>query len=358
MNLPQHGSNPQYIYDKMGIPKPDKWIDLSANINPLGPPDNLMKRWVDFYNEISDYPDPHALLLKKQIAKITDVDIGSILIGNGGSELITLLGRVFAGKNVLIIEPAFSEYEKVCRANDCRIFYHQLNESEWKWEENEMAEKLDDMDVVFLCNPNNPTGIHYPYSVIVKLIKECAQRNIFLIVDEAFYDFLEDYVPITPLVNKYEHLIILRSMTKMFAIPGLRLGYMLANQQIIEKLTTYQPHWSVNTLALLAGQVCLQDGAFVQNTTGYIRFERERLFSFFRKEGFAFSPSQVNFYLLRDPLEKNQLSLFEFLLRKGIVPRHTYNFPGLEGKWLRFAIKSTEENNQLMEVLKDWKQRP
>ncbi|WP_156289603.1 threonine-phosphate decarboxylase CobD [Oceanobacillus salinisoli] len=353
MKWPQHGSNPQYLYEKMGIPKPENLIDLSANINPLGPPDILKKRWMNFYNEISDYPDPHALLLKEQIARITDVDSGSILIGNGGSELITLLGRMFSGKNVLIIEPAFSEYEKACRANDCHIYYHQLNELEWGLDEAEIAGKLRGMDAVFLCNPNNPTGIHYPYSSIVKLIAECEQRNVFLIIDEAFYDFLEDYVQITPLVKKYEHVIILRSMTKMFAIPGLRLGYMIASQNIIEKLTSYQPHWSVNIMAMLTGQVCLQDDNFVQNTIRYIRSERGKLFSFFHKEGYEVSPSQVNFYLLRDPLEEDQLSFFKFLIRKGIVPRHTFNFPGLEGKWLRFAIKSTEENNRLMEVLRE-----
>ncbi|MGJ9457783.1 threonine-phosphate decarboxylase CobD [Oceanobacillus sp. CF4.6] len=358
MNWPQHGSNPQYLYKKMEIVKPKILIDFSANINPLGPPEILKQKWTEFYYKINDYPDPNARVLKKQIASKENVDMESILIGNGGSEIITLIGRLLAGKNVLIVEPAFSEYEKACHENDCHIFHHHLKEPDWDLDEKEIALKLKYMDAVFLCNPNNPTGVRYSNSTIIKLVEECHQNNTYLIIDEAFYDFLEDYVPITPLLKDYSNLLILRSMTKMFAIPGLRLGYLLASQSIIEKIGAYQPHWSVNMLAMLAGEVCIQDDWFIDNTINYVHTEREKLFSFFHRQGFVVSPSQINFYLLRDPVVEEQMSLFKFLLRKGIVPRHTYNFPGLEGKWLRFAIKGTKENNRLMEVLTEWKQLP
>ncbi|PAV27990.1 threonine-phosphate decarboxylase [Virgibacillus profundi] len=358
MNWPEHGSNPQYIYKEMKISKPKNLIDFSANINPFGPPGILKEKWSELYPEIYDYPDPHTLILKERIAERENVDRSSILIGNGGSEIISLIGRMLAGKNVLLIEPAFSEYEKACNKNGCQIFYHHLKEPEWELDEKEIALKLKGMDAVFLCNPNNPTGIRYPHSTIVKLLKECKQNNSYLIIDEAFYDFLEDYIPIAPLLKDYSNLIILRSMTKMYAIPGLRLGYVLAGKHIIEKLSDDQPHWSVNILAMSAGELCLQDDRFIDNTINFIHTERERLFSFFHREAFVVSESSINFYLLRDPLEKEQMPFFEFLLRRGIVPRHTYNFPGLEGKWLRFAIKGTKENNRLMEVLTEWRQLP
>ncbi|OZU87326.1 threonine-phosphate decarboxylase [Virgibacillus indicus] len=358
MNWPKHGSNPQYIYKETGIPKPEKWIDFSANINPLGSPQILKEKWLDFYQKINDYPDPHTQVLKKLISNKTAVDPESILLGNGGAELIALLGRILAGGNVLLIEPAFSEYESACSANDCQIFYHQLDEPAWELNVEEITSKLSAIDAVFLCTPNNPTGIGYSNETIVKLLEECKKTDTLLILDEAFYDFLEDYTPISPLIKEYSNLVIIRSMTKMFAIPGLRLGYILANPRVIDKLSGYQPHWSVNALAMSAGELFLQDTYFVQNIVNYIRSEREKLFSFFLAEGFEFSPSQVNFYLLRDPLEKEQMPLFTFLLRRGIVPRHTFNFPGLEGKWLRFAIKSTEENNYLMEVFEEWRQLP
>lgn len=357
MNWPQHGSNPQYIYKKAGIPMPEYIVDFSANINPLGPPAFVQERWGEFYRGISDYPDPFAMNLKRQIAKQVNVLKESIFIGNGGAEIIFLLGRFLSGKKVLIIQPAFSEYEKACRANGCEIFYFQLEEPDWLLNTEKIAEKLEEVDAVFLCNPNNPTGVCFPYSQIVELLEHCQQKRTYLIIDEAFYDFLEEDSSLPSLVDKYPYLIILRSMTKMFAIPGLRLGYMLANKEVVQKVAAFQPHWSVNAIALHVGEGCLENHHFVKESKRFIREERERLFAFFEQNRFAVSPSAVNFYLLRDPEVQEQKTLFTFLLRRGIVPRHTYNFPGLDGRWLRFAIKGSEENDRLMEVLTEWRQQ-
>jgi threonine-phosphate decarboxylase len=358
LKLPQHGSNPQYLYKEMGIEKPDQIIDLSANINPLGPPKHMKRAWMGFFQKINDYPDPYTLSLKTIISEKSQVSMDSILIGNGGAELISLIGRLLHGKNVLIIEPGFSEYEKACRANNCQIYYHYLKEPHWALHIDEITEKLEKIDAVFLCNPTNPTGVYYPYDIIIGLLEQCKKANTLLIVDEAFYDFIEGYTPIATQMDNYKNLVLLRSVTKMFAIPGLRLGYMIANPTILKKISVYQPHWSVNAIALAAGELCLQDELFVSHTVQYIKKERIKLFAFFEKEGFAYSPSKVNFYLLREPQKENIEALFTYLLKQGIVPRHTFNFPGLDGKWLRFAIKSTEENNQLMEALKGWKQLP
>lgn len=356
MKWPAHGSNPQYLYQSANLPVPDKYLDFSANINPLGPPQALKMKWPDFYDEISEYPDPLSLNFKKMIAGKEELSMDSILIGNGGAELITLIGRMLAGKNVLIVEPAFSEYEKACRANDCSIFYFHLHAPNWELNVKELDTFLDKVDAVFLCNPNNPSGVRFSFSTVFQILEQCKQTETLLIVDEAFYDFLEDYEPISLLIRDYSNLIILRSMTKMFAIPGLRLGYTLAAPDTIEKLSVYQSHWSVNAIAMLAGEVCLKEKSYVHETIRYISKEREKLFSFFVKEDFLFSPSHVNFYLLQDPRQKEQFSFFTFLLQKGIVPRHTFNFPGLDGNWLRFAIKGEKDNERLMEVLSEWRQ--
>lgn len=358
MNLPQHGSNPHYLYESMHIIKPKNIIDFSANINPLGPPKKIQHQWSTFYQHIHDYPDPYALRLKTIIAKNESINEDSLLIGNGGAEIITLIGNMLAGKNVLIIEPAFSEYEQVCKKNGCTVFYHTLTEPDWALHPNKLD--LQQMDAVFLCNPNNPTGVHYPLQTVKKLAEKCRQTDTYLIMDEAFYDFVADYQPTPSLLKTYRNLIIVRSMTKMFAIPGLRLGYVLAHHDIIKRLANYQAHWSVNTLAMLAGEICLQDEQFVKETIHYMQQERLKLFDFFHQQGFVISPSKINFYLLQEPdaTEEGTMALFEFLLKKGLVPRHTYNFPGLSGKWLRFAIKGKEENIRLMEVLMSWKQRP
>ena len=136
-------------------------------------------------------------------------------------------------------------------------------------------------------------------------------------------------------------MILLRSLTKMFAIPGLRLGYVIANREIIAKLSDYQPHWSVNSVALAIGNLCLEEDEYIENTVQFITSERKTLFHFMRKMALKFPLSKVNFYLLRDSrIKMISIHCLQFLLKKGIVPRHTFNFPGLEGRWLRFAIRT------------------
>ncbi|MEH7245844.1 threonine-phosphate decarboxylase CobD [Neobacillus niacini] len=355
MNLPSHGSNPQHLFKAMGRSLPMHFIDFSANINPIGPPSTLKEKWNDFYREIMVYPDPLAVSLKDRIAVQEQISVDSILIGNGGAELITLVARFLSGKKVVIIEPAFSEYETACRANQCEIQYHQLKGPNFALNMDDLRSSISSADALFLCNPNNPTGIQYPKSTIISILEECEKQNCYVILDEAFYDFLVDYDSFIPYINSFSKLIIIRSLTKMFAIPGLRLGYMAAAATIITELSALQPHWSINTIALLAGELCIQDNEFIKVTQSYIRKERERLLSFFKQYHFVVTSTKVNFYLLRDPNLKEQIDFFDFLLQKGIIPRHTFNFPGLDGNWLRFAIKSKEENRMLMEVLKEWR---
>ena len=150
-------------------------------------------------------------------------------------------------------------------------------------------------------------------------------------------------------------MVILRSLTKIFAIPGLRLGYLLADEALVQQLKVFKPHWSVNAIALSAGQLCIEEEKYVEETRVYISEQKQRLFAFFKEYGFEVSNSTINFYLLRDRGAEDASELMTFLLKKGIIPRHTYNFPGLDGKWLRFAIKSAEDNTELMGALRQWR---
>ncbi|MGJ7909779.1 threonine-phosphate decarboxylase CobD [Neobacillus sp. LXY-1] len=355
MNWPVHGSNPQYLYKAMGLPLPQEYVDFSANINPLGPPSVLKENWPHFYDKLMVYPDPNSLKLKTFISEKEKLPAESLLIGNGGSELIHLVSRWLTGKTVLIVQPTFSEYESACRANQCEIRYFSLTGPEFKWEMNKFRESLAGVDALFFCNPNNPTGIHYSQELVLEIIKVCNEEQCVVILDEAFYDFVVEYESMLPYIHHYPNLMILRSMTKMFSIPGLRLGYLTASAKVVRELLPLQPHWSVNTIALLAGEICLGDHDFILNTQEFIAMERNRLFDFFQHHRFLVTNSTVNFYLFKDPTVKNQYEMFEFLVKNAIIPRHTFNFPGLEGNWLRFAIKSREENTKLMEVLARWR---
>jgi len=355
LKWPSHGSNPQYLFKAMGLRLPEDYLDFSANINPLGPPSCLQENWNELYRHITVYPDPYAAKLKTKIAGKEQIPLDSILIGNGGAELITLIARMLAGKKVLLIHPTFSEYEEALSANNCEILYEQLTEPDFTIRLPNLFSKLRQADALIFCNPNNPTGVKYSESTVISIIEECDRQNKIVIIDEAFYDFLIEYESMIPHISKFSNLILIRSMTKMYSIPGVRLGYLVATPSIIHKLSRLQSHWSVNTIALFAGEWCLEDEDFIQNTKYFIRNERDRLSQFFQQYQYIVSNSMVNFYLLRDSLLEDQFALFEFLLKKGIIPRHTFNFPGLEGRWLRFAIKSYEENTRLMEVLAEWR---
>ena len=354
MKWPAHGSNPHYLFDALNLKMPEERVDFSANINPLGPPAVLKENWNQLLSLITDYPDPQAAVLKKKLAVKEGLEESQILIGNGGAEIISLIGRLLAGKNAVIIQPAFSEYEEACIVNGCAVQYHHLQPGSWEWANDELSQKLANADALFLCNPNNPTGVYFSRSDVLHLLEECRKNDCLLIVDEAFYDFLPVYQPIVPYIKNCPHLLVIRSMTKMFAIPGLRLGYLLAHTEVIRKIGVFQPHWSINALALKAGEWCLDSESYIKETTRLIEEEKLRLFHFYQDHKLLFSPSQINFYLLKDPSLNNQLPFLKFLIQRGLIPRHTQNFPGLAGEWLRFAVKGRRDNDKLMEAVEEW----
>ncbi|NKE04025.1 MULTISPECIES: threonine-phosphate decarboxylase CobD [Mesobacillus] len=353
MKWPTHGANPHYLYEAMNLPVPIETLDFSANINPLGPPPLLKENWGQLLESVIEYPDPHGTNLKRLVAKREGLHESQVLLGNGGAEIISLIGRLLAGKQSVIVQPAFSEYEEACKANGCQVEYHQLP-ANWAWTGEDLSDKLQQADALFLCNPNNPTGSYYQKSIILHLLEECRRNQCLLIVDEAFYDFLTEYESITPYINEYPNLLIIRSMTKMFAIPGLRLGYLLADPAVIRKIAPFQPHWSTNAIALKAGEWCIESESYIIETIALIQKERQRLFRFYQKRNLLVSPSRINFYLLRDPSLIDQYPFMQYLLKSGIIPRHTVNFPGLEGSWLRFAVKGPEANDKLMEAVEEW----
>lgn len=356
MSLPTHGANPHYLYKALGIDMPAQYIDFSANINPLGPPACLAENWSHFFNSITQYPDPHAAQLTKELAEQVRLSEQSLLVGNGGAEMITLVARLLAGKKVLIIQPAFAEYAEACEVAGCEVSFYQLSAPNWELELEPLRPLLQQHDAVFLCTPNNPTGVAFSEVAVRALVKECAKENCLVVIDEAFYDFTDDAFSYASLVATNQHVIILRSLTKMFAIPGLRLGYVIADEALVAQLKTYKPHWSVNSIALAAGLICIQEEAYLQQTRAYISAQKQRLVDFFNEYGFEVSNSVINFYLLREPGTEDSAELLRFLLQKGIIPRHTYNFPSLDGRWLRFAVKSDEDNTVLMEGLRQWRQ--
>ncbi|MFS0644981.1 threonine-phosphate decarboxylase CobD [Siminovitchia sp. 179-K 8D1 HS] len=356
MNWPLHGSNPKYIYESLHLSSPGHVLDFSVNLNPFGPPPSIKEHWESWLDHIADYPDPKGERLVELIAEKERVQKESILLGNGGAELFTLLGQLLAEKRVVIVQPTFTEYEKICRAHGCHVSFFQLEEGDgWKLHTDLLLEKIKNADALFVCHPNNPTGTAYPESVLLEILAACQTHDCFFIVDEAFADFLDENRTLASYIKHNAHLIIVRSVTKMYAIAGLRLGFLLASPQVVARLRSFQPYWAVNALALLAGEHCLQEEGYAGQTRQWIGRERQRIFESLWSAGYILSASKVNFYLLKDPSLDDQFPLFIFLLKKGIVPRHTMNYPGLEGRWLRFGVRQAKENDILLEALWQWK---
>ncbi len=343
-DLYQHGGNIYEIQPQRRGPL----LDFSANINPLGIPGRtkqLLSRQVE---ALVYYPDPAAKALTIRIARYWKVKPENILVGNGSTELIYLILNAFKPATVTLTAPCFSEYERAAILAGCRIRFIPLTEDKdfcFNYQ------RIKRSDMLFLCNPNNPTGnllISDPGEV-----KNIPVRRI--VVDEAFMDFVpaEDAHTFIPQATKSRKFICLRTLTKLFALPGLRMGYVVAHSEIIRDLKKYQIPWSVNVLAQAAATHCLSEVAFIRRSRQLIEKERRFLYErLSRMRGLKPYPSATNFLLVKIRQKGlTSLSLKQCLLKKGILIRDCANFRGLDGQFIRVAVRSHKENLCLIQAL-------
>lgn len=356
MNLPSHGSNPEKLYKSHSLKQPEEIIDFSVNLNPFGTLPAIKENWASWFSLIEDYPDPTGEQLREAIALSEKLSSKQVLLGNGGAQIITLIANYLAGKRVGIVQPTFVEYQEMCTVYGCQIEHIKLDENR-NWENlDSVFLKIEKLDALFLCHPNNPTGVLYSQEQIERLINRCEDEKCYLIIDEAFCHFVEKFPTAARFIEDKDYLIVVRSLTKMYSIAGLRLGYALAPERVIKALQARQAHWSINVLAIEAGLLCVDAKTFTNRTQIYIENEGNRVLEKLTQLGYLMSKSEVNYYLLRDDRLDNQGMLIKYLLKRGIVPRHTENFLGLDGRWLRFAIKKETENDILIKALQEWMQ--
>lgn len=333
-------------------------LDFSANLNPLGPPKWLKNKLGQCTDTITTYPDPAYEAPRKALAIYNQVEPNEVVLTNGGAEAIFLIAKCFEGKRALIIHPTFSEYEQACRHYHLHVDeLFLLSQAQFSFPLDNVMMAMEETDVVFICRPNNPTGTMVSINDMLKLLQKGVQTNTTIVVDEAFVDFLPGGVHELPsLIRFYPNLILLRSLTKLYTIPGLRGGYIIAHEDICAQCRSYQLPWSVNAIASSLVPLLIQDEQFVQETHKWLDEELA-----FVKEGIAslnyyMSPTHVNFYLLQPPNREETYDLFQYLVNEHIIPRHTYNFKGLDGQFLRFAVRSRTENEQLLTKLKRWRE--
>ena len=353
----QHGGNVWQILEKNNIPL-DKLIDFSVNINPLVVSNKIQEELKENMPLISYYPDPYCNKLKHELSESLSIEEENILVGNGAAELIYITSAGLLPEKVTIPVPTFSEYEKSVRtySKQSKIQFYITNEKDnFKINVNELIKYLKNTKMVFICNPNNPTGNILSKDELLFLNEECKKNNVILFIDETFINFMNNENEFTMIYNTKDNpIIVLRSFTKFFAIPGLRLGYLVANKNIIEKIRNFQPVWSVNILAQIAGFEVIQDKEYIRKSKMFIEKEREFLYHQLSKiKILKVYPSYANFILLKILYNKlDTEKLQEQLIKRNILIRDCSNFCGLNNKFFRIAVRKREENMKLLSALK------
>jgi threonine-phosphate decarboxylase len=351
----EHGGNlHQVIRDyRLG-----KLTDFSANINPLGVPLGVRQVLNDHWDALTHYPDPDCTELKAELARRHGIRPEQILVGNGSIELIYLIPQAIKPKRSLVLAPSFSELERACSLAGSQVKRVDLREAEgFRVRTEEIITALRDIQLLLIANPNNPTGVLVPPEELLKIAAACEAQGIWLVVDEAFLDFTQ-----TPdeysLINKAagsERLIVLRSLTKFYALAGLRLGYGVANRKLIARLGEFKPPWSVNQLAQVAGLAALTDSDYPDRSRQLIAQQRDFLWNELSRDGcFRPYPSAVNYLLVRlinSGVTSSQLQ--ERLIAKGYLIRNCANFAGLDDSFFRLAVRQPQENQGLIQALRE-----
>lgn len=326
-------------------------LDFSANTNPYGTPQGVLDAITAALPRVHQYPDPYCRELVKAISEFEFVPKDWILCGSGAAELIYSYCEALRPQHAMELAPTFSEYSMALARVGCQVERYPLKKEICFSLTEDFLPALERSrpDVLFLCNPNNPTGQVIGLPLLQKILDVCEEQGTCLFVDECFLDLSDDGVSLKSHLGEHPNLFILKAFTKSYGMAGVRLGYCLcADGQLLQKMShTVQP-WNVSTLAQAAGIAALQERAFLQKTRALILVERQWLQSQLEALGFWVCPSRAN-YLLFHARE----DLCERLREQGIAIRSCHNYHGFGMGWYRIAVRLHEENERLIQAIKE-----
>jgi threonine-phosphate decarboxylase len=350
---PLHGGQLRQIADRFGIPV-SELLDFSANINPAGPPATVLsclRASLDNPSIVADYPDLDEVELRRSLAGYAGVRPENVAVANGFVSLLEAVLRILPIRRCLVPVPAFVEYRRILERSRVEMIPHILAaDSDFACDIADVFSKP--CDAILLANPQNPSGVLSSRETLLSIAEEAAERNIFVLLDEAFID----YCPETSLareVDRIPNLIVFRSVTKFFGIAGLRVAYTAANKELCGQVQGAIAPWSVTSLASLAAGFAVQDEAYAQYTIALNNARRDQMQTAIQKLGISVHPSAANFVLLRmpDPIDCQQF--WEQLIREHhIVLRNCSNYEGLGDGHLRAAVRTDTENTRLIEALR------
>lgn len=355
MGLPNHGANPLRLYESYGMIPPEKIYDFSENVNPIGPPPAIIENWPRYLDYVTHYPDPLGEPFFSRVASFHRVERNNIVLGNGASELFAVLARRYIGKRVIIVHPTFSEYEATLLAAGAELVDIIVEDvASWKLPTDTIKKEMKNASALYLCTPNNPTGVLPNLDVLNDLITYGRDVDCELVLDEAFIDWVDERLSNIPLISSNPHVIVVRSMTKLYAIPGIRLGYLVADAKICMELQSQMPHWHINGLAALIGKECLDSDDYAREAVQLAKQRREKFSELLAQYGCNVTSSVTNYVAFRLPKIAFSQLFFRFCLERGIVLRHSENFKGMDGHWFRVGMKEDADMAVFEKVLSDW----
>ena len=306
-----------------------------------------------------DTPDREYTSLRRCIAAYCGTETENVIVGNGSTELISLFIQVEHPKKALVIGPTYSEYEREIALGGGTTLYYPLREADdFKLNVEDFLSHLNEsIDLLVICNPNNPTSSSIPRSDMRHILDVCKQYDIYVMVDETYVEFADNMAELTavPLTNYYNNIVILRGTSKFFAAPGLRLGYAVTgNRDLIKSINTRKNPWTINSLAAIAGEIMFSDEEYIRKTRQLIASERERICQAIRSMGaYQVYESNCNFVLVK--IQKEGLTadqIFDTAIRQGLMIRDCSTFPFLNDKYFRLCFMMPEDNDRLLAVLK------
>ena len=331
-------------------------IDFSVSLNPAGPDPEILDALRGSLKKAAFYPDPLQEEVREALSDLTGLKSSCILAGNGASELLMAAVQAQAPKKALIFEPGFSGFHHVLRAVGCDIKSLILTEKEgFRIKRDHLKAMTETVDLVMLCDPSNPAGLSLNEEVLYDLLERADRNGTFVILDESFYAlskkaYGQDMDRSGRLLESRDRVMLIRSMTKLFSIPGIRIGYALSAPENIERLKTRLPEWNLSSPgeeAIKAGCRLLRSGDYIKRTLEETKKEREFLTDKLREQGLKVFESDTVFILIKGPEE-----LYDRLLERGILIRNLKNIPGLGPGFFRIGMKDHESNVRFVETLK------
>ncbi|MBW7571281.1 pyridoxal phosphate-dependent aminotransferase [Caproiciproducens faecalis] len=327
-------------------------IDFSVNSNPLGIPDSVKSALHEAVGHCEQYPDIRAQELTDSVSKMTGVEKEHILFGNGASELFLAVIHAVQPKRIVIPVPSFFGYEKAASASNAQIYYYEMQEcAGFALNEGILKELTEETDLLFLANPNNPVGNLVDSALLEKVARVCLEKKITVVLDECFLEFTgeEERLSYKNRITDYPNILVVRAFTKIFAIPGVRLGYLFCgDRELKEKIENQLPEWNLSVFAQAAGTAACLEKEYVEKTAGYVKTERECLTAELKRLGIRVHPSAADYLLLNTDLD-----FYHFLLRKEILVRDCGSYRGLQKGYYRVAVKNHGENEALIRAVEE-----